>query len=309
MPAERPRRPNFYEAGGFDRAAHRRRDEAWLRARLADPATRLVPVWRSQNFVCHGDTPVPAVLTADSAAELLRDAEAVVLLGLLDEAAHFAIDLSHLAEPASHPLLGAAGRFTDLRAVGPLLPHRDGAMLAYARALVHWHGRHRFCGVCGARTENAEAGHARRCTSPDCATVHFPRTDPAVIVLVTDGGRALLGRQKIWPPGMHSVLAGFVEPGESLEDAVKREIREEAGIEVDDVTYHSSQPWPFPSSIMLGFRARAVTTALTADGEELETVGWYDRATLLASPEDETFRLPRRDSIARRLIEDWLAEG
>jgi NAD+ diphosphatase len=308
MTGERPQ-PNFYAAGGLDRAALRRRDAAWLAARLADPATRLVPVWRSQSFVVHGETPAAAHLGADMSADLLRMAGTVVLLGLVGEVAHFAVDLSHLDDPAGDPLLGSAGRFVDLRAVGPLLGHDEGSLLAYARGLVHWHARHRFCGICGARTESAEAGHVRRCANPDCAAVHFPRTDPAVIVLVTDSDRALLGRQKIWPPGMHSTLAGFVETGESLEDAVRREIREEAGIEVGDVRYHSSQPWPFPSSIMLGFTARALTTELSLDDDELEFAGWFSRDQLKASPENETFRLPRRDSIARRLVEDWLSEG
>ena len=308
MKGERPR-PNFYAAGRLDRAALRRRDAAWLAARLADPATRLVPVWRSLSFVVHGETPAAADLGADIGAQLLQDAGVLVLLGLVGEVAHFAVDLSHLDDPAADPLLGSAGRFVDLRAVGPLLGHDQGSLLAYARGLVHWHARHRFCGICGARTESAEAGHVRRCTNPDCAAVHFPRTDPAVIVLVTDGERALLGRQKIWPPGMHSTLAGFVETGESLEDAVRREIREEAGIQVGEVRYHSSQPWPFPSSIMLGFTAQALTTELSLDDDELEFAAWFSRDQLKASPENETFRLPRRDSIARRLVEDWLAEG
>lgn len=307
MPADRA--PNVYEGGGLDRAALRRRDDAWLAAQLAHPATRLVPVWRSRNLVLDAEHPVPVLLGADSAAELVASAGCVVLLGVAGETAHFAVDLSHLDDPAEHPLLRLAGRFLDLRAVGPLLGHADGALLAYARGLVHWHARHRFCGVCGSPTESADAGHVRRCTDPACATQHFPRTDPAVIVLVSDGDRALLGRQKIWQPGMHSVLAGFVEPGESLEDAVRREIAEEAGIAVEDIRYHSSQPWPFPSSIMLGFTARARTTEISVDGEELETAGWFDRAALRASPEDERFRLPRRDSIARRLLDDWLAGG
>lgn len=307
--AERRDRPNFYAGARLDRAALLRRDAAWLEARLADPATRLVPVWRSQSFVAHGDMPRAAHLGADIAAELLNAAQCVVLLGLVGEVAHFAVDLSALEAPDADRRLAAHGRFVDLRSVGPLLGHDEGGLLAYARGLVHWHTRHRYCGLCGARTESAEAGHVRRCTSTACGAVHFPRTDPAVIVLVTDGERALLGRQKSWMPGMHSVLAGFVEPGESLEDTVRREVGEETGIEVDDITYHSSQPWPFPSSIMLGFTARAVTTRISVDQDELESAAWFDRAFLLNSPEDETFRLSRRDSIARRLVDDWLAQG
>src|SRR5262249_47246584 len=153
--------------------------------------------------------------------------------------------------------------------------------------------------VCGSATESVDAGHVRRCSNAACATQHFPRTDPAVIMLVTDGDRALLGRQRSWPAGQHSTLAGFVEPGESLEDAVAREVFEETGIRVAEVRYHSSQPWPFPSSIMLGFTAKALTTEITIDPDEIEAAAWFDRRFLLNPPDDDEFRLPRRDSIAR----------
>jgi len=146
----------------------------------------------------------------------------------------------------------------------------------------------------------------RRCTNPECKAMHFPRTDPAVIMLVTDGARALLGRNKNFPPGMYSTLAGFVEPGESLEEAVAREVYEETKITLDEVLYHSSQPWPFPASLMLGFHAKARTTEIEVDQKELEAARWYERSWLLAHKDDDDFRLPRRDSIARRLLEDWL---
>ncbi|HEY9549977.1 MAG TPA: NAD(+) diphosphatase, partial [Kiloniellaceae bacterium] len=209
------------------------------------------------------------------------------------------------------PLTAGRGSFQDLRAVGPIMRREEGALLAYARGLAHWHSRHGFCGLCGAPTASEKGGHQRRCTSADCNAVHFPRTDPAVIMLVHDGGeRCLLGRQAFWTPGMHSTLAGFVEPGESLEEAVAREIWEEVGLKlpVEEVEYHSSQPWPFPSSIMLGFYARADYRQVELGPDELESARWYSRAELRNSPENETFKLPRRDSIARRLIEDWLAE-
>ena len=175
--------------------------------------------------------------------------------------------------------------------------------------MIFWHSRHRFCGVCGAPTRSEEAGHVRRCTEAGCATMHFPRTDPAVIMLVTDGDRALLGRNKNFLPGMYSTLAGFVEPGESLEDAVAREVREETAIEVGAVHYHSSQPWPFPANIMLGFYAEAASTAITVDYGELEDARWFERDWLLSHTDDDNFRLPRRDFIARRLIEDWLSRS
>ena len=188
------------------------------------------------------------------------------------------------------------------------MSHDDGALMAYARGMMHWHRAHLYCGRCGHATEPRQAGHVRYCTNADCAAPAFPRTDPAVIMLIHHGEYALLGRQAVWPPGMHSVLAGFVEPGESLEDAVAREVMEEAGVEIDETEYHSSQPWPFPASIMLGFGARAKSMELNIDTDELESGRWYHRDEILASPEDETFRLPRRDSISYRLIRDWLSE-
>jgi NAD+ diphosphatase len=210
------------------------------------------------------------------------------------------------------PALAARGvpsesaRFADLRQLAGRLDRAEGALLALARAMMFWHQRHRFCGVCGSPTLTEEAGHMRRCMNPDCKTMHFPRTDPAVIMLVSDGERALLGRNKNFPPGMYSTLAGFVEPGESLEGAVAREVREETAIEVGAVTYHSSQPWPFPANIMLGFHAEATTSDIAVDYSELEDAKWFERDWLLAHTNDNTFRLPRLDSIARQLVEDWL---
>jgi len=229
-----------------------------------------------------------------------------VLLGLVEGCAYFAYDLSPVETPLAFLRAETPVEFTDLRRVGPLLARQEGSLLAYARGLAYWHGRHGFCGLCGSATASEEGGHVRRCSNPACNTQHFPRTDPAVIMLVHDGERCLLGRQRIWPSGMHSTLAGFVEPGESLEEAVAREVFEETAIVVDQVTYHSSQPWPFPASIMLGFHARARSSELRVDHSELETARWVERRFLLAHRDDDAFRMPRRDSIARRLIEDWL---
>ena len=181
----------------------------------------------------------------------------------------------------------------------------DSALLAYAKGLAHWHARHRFCGVCGEGTEAKDAGHVRVCTGPDCATQHFPRTDPAVIMLVTDGDRCLLGHNKRFPERIYSTLAGFVEPGESLEEAVAREVLEETGVRVGRVQYHSSQPWPFPASIMLGFHAEAESEAITVQAAELVDARWFSRAEI-ANFEQLGLRLPRPDSIARRLVEHWL---
>jgi NAD+ diphosphatase len=297
------RETNFYVTPTLDRVSLNRRDDAWLAHRMAEPESRLLLVWRGQNLILEAPPPAAALLSLTEGGALLAEAREIALLGLIGERALFAADLSHREEPPALP----GARFADLRSVGPLLAREEGGLLAYARGLMHWHQRHRFCGVCGSPTESREAGHMRRCTNPACAAEHHPRIDPAVIMRVEHQGRILLGRQKQWPVGMHSVLAGFVEPGESLEDAVRREVAEEVALRLTEVNYHSSQPWPFPSSIMLGFTAIAEGDQFQVDEHELEMARWFTREELLASPEDETFRLPRRDSIARRLVDDWIA--
>jgi NAD+ diphosphatase len=322
------RAPNYYAHPGFERAGLRRREPDWIRERVADPASVFVPVWRSHNLVIEvGDgEPRAACLTVEAVVavygeigdvdERLARGE-VVFLGVIDERAHFALDVSPVEtalDMLRSPALAAAGiaeagiRFADLRQLAGRLERQEGALLAFARAMLFWHSRHRFCGLCGSPTRSEEAGHMRRCTDPACHAMHFPRTDPAVIMLVTDGDRALLGRNKNFVPGMYSTLAGFVEPGESLEDAVAREVREETAIAVSAVHYHSSQPWPFPANIMLGFYAEAASSEIAVDYSELEDARWFERSWLLSHVDDDSFRMPRRDSIARRLIGDWLAD-
>ncbi len=296
------RRVNFYATGEFNRAVERREDVAWIREKLADPASRLYPIWRLRNYVSDPEAPRALVLDPALRAAFIEAARNVVLLGTDQETAHFLIDISHLDEAEA----AALGHAVDLRAVGALMPQREGALLAYARGLTYWHDRHKFCGVCGSPTEPKSAGHQRQCTNPDCSAVQFPRTDPAVIMRITHGDKILMARQAVWPQGMHSILAGFVEPGESLEDAVAREVYEEVGLRLTRIKYFSSQPWPFPSSLMLGFSAEATSDQFTVDEDELESARWMTRQELLNSPEDETFKLPRKDSISRRLIEDWL---
>ncbi len=303
---------NFYSGMRLDRADHLRRDGDWLTARLADPASRFVPVWRARNLIRGNQDPRAVWLDGAAARALQTLASETVFLGVAGETAYFALDLSAIEDPETAPELADGGAplgvFLDLRAVGPLVERSEGAILAYARGLVHWHQRHRFCGVCGEATTSAQGGHLRRCRDADCDTQHFPRTDPAVIMLIHDGEHCVLGRQQLWANGMHSTLAGFVEPGESLEEAVAREVMEEVGLELDEIHYHSSQPWPFPASLMLGFHATCRNRPLRVNEDELAAADWYSRGALKASPEDDSFRLPRRDSIARRLIDDWLAE-
>ena len=296
-------KPNFYAGLELDRVAERRSDTAWIESLFRDPASRLVPVWRSRNLVLEGETPEAVLL---STTEVTVSAS-TMFLGLAGGTAYFAADFSPLEETSLTGLF-TRGKFIDLRAVGAIMDRQHGALLAYARGLAHWHSRHGFCANCGATTVAADGGHVRQCTNAPCNSQHFPRTDPAVIMLVTHGDKAFLARNKRFPFPMYSTLAGFVEPGESLEETVAREVYEESGLRVTDVRYQSSQPWPFPCSIMLGFRARALGTDFRVDGEELIDAGWFDRAHLRARHDPDKFRTPRGDSIARRLIDEWIAE-
>lgn len=315
MRAPRPPSPEmFYTGSGLDRVSQRRGDAAWVAARRGDPETRMLPVWRSRNgFLADADgaaTAASLLLEPSECTPLIADGAPAVLLGLTAAgAARFALDLSHLDAPETMPALAGRGAFADLRTLGPLLPRAEGAMLAHARAMLTWHHRHLFCGRCGAATESREAGHERRCTNDECGLAQFPRTDPAVIMLVTRGEACLLGRQAVWPAGMYSTLAGFVEPGEALEEAVAREVFEEVGVPVTDARYFASQPWPFPTSLMLGFFATTAAAEITVARDELEDARWFTRDFLRTLPDDGRFRLPRADSIARRLIETWLADG
>jgi NAD+ diphosphatase len=260
-------------------------------------------------------------LTTREAADLVEEPPEWVFLGLLDDRPLFAAEVREGAEDAAHLMAGPGrldgpgeppadlarfGELHDLHRVGAMLEQGEGSLLAYARALVTWNRSHRFCGRCGHPTEPREGGHVRGCTNAACGRDHFPRTDPAIIVLVADGDRCLLGRKSEWPDGVYSTLAGFVEPGESLSEAVAREVREESGIVVGGVRYRSSQPWPFPASLMLGFHAEARGGELCVDREELCDARWFNRREVLARHETG-LKLPSRVSIARRLIEDWLA--
>lgn len=297
-----PRR-NRLSWAGLDRVSHRREDSDWLDERRRAQSSRLILVWRSRSLIREDETPRAIFLSLLESEGMLPSREDLVLLGVEGDVTYFAADVSHLEEPPES-LEGAS--FLDLRQIGGRLEDRDGSLLAYARAMATWHARHRFCGACGSPTSSAQAGHLRVCSNAACGSEHFPRTDPAVIMLVHDRERALLGRQASWPPGVFSTLAGFVEPGESLEDAVTREVLEESGVRVADVRYHSSQPWPFPSSLMLGFHATATSVELDLAVSELEQVGWFGADELRELTERREVRLPPRLSIARRLIDDWL---
>ena len=278
--------PNTFAGEALDRAGPHRRDEAWLAARLADAATRVV-VASAAGVLVSGER--LRLLAVDE----LPDGLELVLLG---------VDGGGRAVFAADPGDEFGGERRGLRDLAPVMSQAEGGMVAHAVGLLNWHRRHRFCANCGAPSEPQEAGHVRVC--PACGTQHHPRTDPVVIMLVTDGDRALLGRQATWPAGRYSALAGFVEPGESLEEAVAREVREEAGVRVEDVRYRSSQPWPFPSSLMLGFAARWAAGEPAVHDDELEDVGWFTRAAIVGGEP----LLPPPTAIARRLIDEWLGD-
>jgi NAD+ diphosphatase len=270
-----------------DRVGHRRTDEAWLTETWADPATRVL-------LLAKGRFPVEAdaAIAWRSPSEVPEGQR--LFLGEQRGVAHFAVLLD---EPLDDT-------WANLRTVAPALSVADASLLVHAVALAEWHRAHRFCPRCGNPLRVAAAGHVLTCTG--CGREHFPRTDPAVIMLVTDEeDRALLGRQPAWPEGRYSTLAGFVDPGESLEDAVRREVAEEVGIEIGEVTYLGNQPWPFPASLMVGFFAEALSTEIRVDEDEISDARWFTRAEMRAEAEAGTLLLPGGISISRTLIETW----
>jgi len=289
-----------------DRRAEERDDVAWAQAQAADPRGRHL-VLREHPRDGH------RALTT-SRGDALRLLGSVEQRALLSQAT-----ATYLGEDAQGPLFSicvdaetgaaiaaelAAGDI-DLRSAGLQWPAFDSGLFAYARALAHWQARARWCGACGTPLQLLALGHRAHCTNPACALDHFPRVDPAIIVIVGDGERCLLGRQASWHPTRWSTLAGFVEPGESLEDAVRREVFEEAGVRVGECAYHSSQPWPFPSSLMLGFVAQASDATIRV-GAELADARWFSAGEIVDGFTDGSMTLPPRLSVSRELIAHWL---
>jgi NAD+ diphosphatase len=299
---QRPRNP--YSSAEIDRASHERENDERMIELASSGAARFVPIDMERNLVAKGSgNPEAVFLQGMMARAIVANADHHIFLGYIEGTPYFAVDVTGKETP-----LAEMGEFVDLRQVGALLFGREGSILAYARAMTYWHRRHRFCGVCGSPSRVTRGGHVRVCTNEACKTENFPRTDPAVIMLVHHGDKCLLGRGKQFPKGMHSTLAGFVEPGESFEDAVAREVYEEVKVRVNNVTYRSSQPWPFPASVMIGFHAEAESMDFEVNLDELASARWLSREELRPEnlPTDGSFFMPRRDSIARRLIEEWL---
>jgi NAD+ diphosphatase len=268
-------RPNVFAGPHVDRLKFANADAESVARAITEGSARLIPVWKSRCPVVRLPSPAACLLPFDSGPFAGIDLNELILLGEYQGLAIFTTEI----EGETPPALDNGAEFADLRLAAALLPHEEAGLVAYARAMISFRHRHRFCD-----------------------TEIFPRVDPAVIVLVTDGDRALLGRQPAWPAGRYSTIAGFVEPGESLEDAVRREVLEETGVETGAMIYQSSQPWPFPRSLMLGFRAEALTTEIRLRDRELEDARWFHRDELKGGS-----MMPFSQSIAYRLIQEWLS--
>jgi NAD+ diphosphatase len=298
-------RPTTFSTHNLDRFGDQRKDPAWLAAALERETTR-VHIVHSGQVATVGER--SASVEVHVARALTTD-DTWVLLGDIGGVAHFALDASLVPRDSVEKALHEDAMFVALRDAASVLHADDANMLAFASGIATWHVNHRHCGRCGTATEVRAAGHERHC--PTCGYDCFPRTDPAMIVLVHDHAneRCVLGRQKIWPPTMYSTLAGFLEPGESLEDTVRREVKEEVGLIVDDVRYVASQPWPFPQSVMIGYLAEAITEDLHVHPTELDDARWFARSEIVdaaAMGRRGNPMIPPPVTIARRLIDAWL---
>lgn len=302
-------KPHVFAGNPLDRGDVYRRDQSWIEEQAKNPRSRFLPLWQL-NVLIQTEQETRLGWVRHSDIERLSIDVPPVFLGLLDEVAHFAIDISQVGDPRHELNLDESWRFEEARTAATALESAEAGMLAQSRSQLDWHKRHQFCSVCGQRTVQGRGGQVRKCAA--CHAEHFPRTDPVAIMLVVDGDRCLLGqsRGRLSRTGTYSALAGFMDQGECIEEAVRREVKEEAGIEVGQVWYHSSQPWPFPSSLMIGCHAQALTTDIHMDDEEMTDVRWFSRADVLAALRGEhpTLRVPAPIAIAHHLIRSW-AEG
>jgi NAD+ diphosphatase len=288
----------------LDRNAEHRDESEWLdnRARSVDARYLLIDV-AGEAFL-HCDGAALRWLSAQEREQLVGDLPAT-FLGIADQRPLFMVPLDDAANVASLETTLHARR-AGLRAAGLLLSADEAGLFAYAKGLSHWQRETRYCAHCGTSLQLVAAGHRAQCRNPNCARLHFPRTDAAVIMLVEHSGACLLGRQSGWPPGRYSTLAGFVEPGEALEDAVRREVAEEAGVIVDEVHYHSSQPWPMPASLMVGFIATAVSRDIVMRDNELEDARWFTPQQIIDGLADGSFLPSTSLSVSYQLLSHWL---
>lgn len=299
---------NSFSTHFLDRASAKREDTLWITSQLENYTIGIIPIWNSKILFISNRKQEPVFLNLQDFKGSFAIQESFIFLGLMDNKPYFAIEIDS-QEFASHLCDKRNGEFLDLRQMAPLLTYQDCALLALARFMTNWHSRNRFCGKCGNITRNSNAGNSLTCTNNQCKHTLFPSMDPAIIVLVASGKKCLLGSQQGWPDGMYSTIAGFVEPGESIEDAVFREVEEETGILVDEVEYQSSQPWLFPSSLMLGFTAKAESKKIIIAKSELDDARWFSREEIQDNLDKGLMKLPSKVSIAYNLIKTWYDNG
>ena len=280
----------------------------WIDDQFNNESARIIPVSHSKILCTSIQNPRTIYLTKNDLNDVSNARELSIFLGISDKKTYFAVDMESMKSPL---ILNDknSGEFHDFKQVMPLLNFRDSALLAIARFMINWQSRNQYCGKCGTPTKSAESGNLRICENTNCGQNHFPSMDPAIIVLVSLGEYCLLGRKKIWPKGMYSTIAGFVEPGESVEDAVIREVKEETGVIVEKLEYQHSQPWLFPSSLMLGFTATAKGNEIKIDKNELEDACWFSRKEIKDNLKKGWLRIPSKTAIAYHLIEEWFNKG
>jgi len=284
----------------FDKASYLREQNILEHKDFNIDKIRLSLIWNNKFPVdiINNDNYLVLWLSGVEAYNLIKESNSIIFIGLLKGLFYFSINTDTVPKNKD--------KYYDLRTLNPLLNNFDLTILSTAQGINYWHKKNIHCGICGSLTKIDDYGNSRNCSNNECSNKIFPRLDPAVIMLVTYQDSCLLGRQKIWPKGMHSTLAGFVEHGETIEQAVERETFEETGIKIKNIQYKYSQAWPFPSSLMLGFHAEAIDKNLNINYSELETAKWFSKDFLRSSPENMDFKMPGKISIARRLIKDWL---
>src|ERR1700683_1052414 len=299
-----------FSGNPLNRVSEKRTDTAGVTAKRRDPSSLIFPMWRLQPFILGGEKAAPpleiGLVRPEIADELGLDDAISVFLGLDGERGMFALDISEISNPTRTGPLAGLGHFREARTAASMVSLKDAAIIAQAKAMIDWHQRHGFCPKCGTPTKLMDAGYRRLCDA--CKSEHFPRTDPVVIMLATHGEECLVGRGKQFPAGMFSALAGFVEPGETIEEAVRRELMEEANVKVGEVTYYATQPWPFPSSLMIGCFAKAESRDAKADENELAEVRWIERSAareLIEGKQVDGLRVPPPIAIAHHLIRTW----
>lgn len=292
---------NLNKESEFNRHTDKRSNENWINELLQNINSRFIPVNNSLFLFNEDENFSPVYFSHPELKKNNISADSFIFLGISNGNSYFVIDVSNEIKN----IKGELGKFIELRKALLHIEEFDRNILLHARAMFHWHSRHKFCGTCGSPTISKEAGNLRVCTNEKCGQTHFPRTDPAIIVLVTKNDKCLLGHSKGWPGNRYSTLAGFVEPGETLEETVKREVFEESGISTKNIKYFSSQPWPFPSSLMLGFTAEAENENIVINDDELESVLWFSREELKEKLINGEIKMPGKVSIAFKLISGW----